>query len=198
MKLPALALALVAAACAGEEGTIQLQLVTAPGSDLLDRIQRARLTLSNPTEVVEAERDEDGELSLSLEVVAEGQASTARLEGFDAGGDLVALGLSPVLPVAAVDAVIALYVAPPLSFAEAPVALEPARSEAAGALLPSGALLAGGRDADGDPLSALVIYNVYDHGLQLGLDLPAARAQMTALTGPSDFVYLCGGLDGDG
>ncbi len=198
MRPGLLALLLLAAACAGEEGTIQFQLVTAPGSDLLDRVERARLTLSNPDQVVEAERDEDGRLSLSLEVVAEGQSGSARLEGFDAGGELIALGLSPALPVAAVDATIALYVAAPLSFAEAPVALEPARSEVAGALLAYGAVLAGGRDDDGDPVSALVIYNVYDHGLQLGLDLPEARAQMTVLTGPSDFVYLFGGLDAAG
>jgi hypothetical protein len=198
MRSAVLALLVVAAGCAGEEGTIQFELVTAPGSDLLDRVQRARLTLSNPTQVVEAERDGDGQLSLSLQVVAEGQSGTARLEGFDAGGELIALGLSPALPVAAVDAAIALYVAPPLSFAEAPIELEPARSEAAGALLPYGALLAGGRDADGDPITSLVIYNVYDHGLQIGLDLPEARAQMTVLTGPSDFVYLFGGLDDEG
>lgn len=194
----ALWLSLALAGCSGEEGTIQLELMTAPGSDLLDQIQRARLTLSNPAEVVEAERDEDGHLALSLEVVAEGESGTARLEGFDAGGGLIALGLTPALPVAAVDGSIALYVAPPLSFAEAPVSLEPARSEVAGALLGYGVLLAGGRDGDGDPVASLVIYNVYEHALQIGLDLPEARAQMTALSGTSDFVYLFGGLDGDG
>ncbi len=189
---------LLVAACSGQEGTIQIELVTAPGSDLLERIQRARLTLSNPAEVVEAERDENGQISLSLDVVAEGESGFARLEGFDDGGELIALGLSAVLPVAAVDAAIALYLAPPFSFAEAPVALEPARSEVAGALLPYGAVLAGGRDADGDPLGSLVIYNVYDHELQIGLDLPEPRAQMTALIGTSDIAYLFGGLDGDG
>lgn len=198
MRRAVLLVVLVAAGCAGEEGTIRFELVTAPGSDLLDQVQRARLTLTNPDEVVEAERDENGQLSLSLEVVAEGQSGTARLEGFDAGGALVALGLSAALPVAAVDATISLYVGPPLSFAEAPVELDPARSEVATALLPYGALLAGGRDADGDPVGSLVIYNVYDHALQVGLDLPAPRAQMTALSGPSDFVYLFGGLDAEG
>lgn len=194
-----LALALLcAAACGGTEGTIQIALVTAPGSDLLERIQRARLILSNPDKVVEAERDEDGHLSLSLQVVAEGQSGAARLEGFDGEGTLIGLGLSPALPVAAVDGTVAMYVAPPLSFAEAPVALEPARSEASGALLPYGAVIAGGRGAGGDPLAALVIYNVYDHELQIGLDLPEPRAQMTALTGPSDLVYLFGGLDAEG
>jgi len=191
-------LLLCAAGCAGQEGTIQIELVTAPGSDLLERIERARLTLSNPSEVVEAERDENGQLSLSLDVVAEGESGFARLEGFDAGGDRIALGLSAVLPVAAVDAAIALYIAPPLSFAEAPIALEPARSEAAGTLLQYGAVIAGGRDADGDPIGSLVIYNVYDHQLQIGLDLPEPRAQITAVSGVSDFIYLFGGLDGDG
>jgi ribosomal protein S6E (S10) len=191
-------LCLLAAACAGEEGTIQIEVVTAPGSDLLARIERARLTLSNPSEVVEAERGEDGHLSLSIDVVAEGQSGIARLEGFDAGGERIALGLTAGLPVAAVDAVMKIYLAPPFSFAEAPVALDPARSEAAGALLPYGAVIAGGRDAGGAPMADLVIYNVYDHSLQVGLDVPEARAQMTALTGPSSFVYLFGGLDATG
>ena len=195
----AMALALACtAACAGVEGTIEIELVTAPGSDLLERIQRARLILSNPEQVVEAERDEDGRLALSLQVVAEGQSGAVRLEGYGGDGTLIALGLSPALPVAAVDATIAMYVGAPQSFAEAPVALEPARSEAAGALLTYGALIAGGRDADGDPLAALVVYNVYDHSLQVGLDMPAPRAQPTALIGTSDFVYLFGGLDAEG
>ncbi len=194
----AAALALGSAACAGAEGTIEIDVVAAPGSDLIERIQRARLTLSNPEEVVEAERDEDGNLSLSLEVVAEGQSGTARLEGFDADDELIALGLSPALPVAAVDARITMYLAPPFSFAEAPVALEPARSEVGGALLPYGVVLAGGRDAGGDPLGSLLIYNVYYHSLQVGVDMPEARAQPTVATGPSDFVYLFGGLDADG
>jgi hypothetical protein len=183
--------------CGGEEGTITIELVTAPGSDLLERIQRARLTLSNPEQVVEAERDEDGELSLSLEVVAEGQSGAITLEGFDAAGDRIALGLSPALPVAAVDASTVIYLAPPRSIAEAPVALDPARSAMGGALLPYGAVLAGGTGADGDPLADLVIYNAYDHILQIGLDLPAPRAEPSVLTGPSDFVYLFGGIDED-
>lgn len=184
--------------CAGEEGTIQIEVVTAPGSDLLERIQRARLTLSNPEEVIEAERDENGDLSLSLEVVAEGQSGIARLEGFDAEGTRIALGLTAALPVAAVDAAISMYLAAPLSFAEAPVELEPARTEVAGALLTYGAVLVGGRDGDGDPMGSLVIYNVYDHSLQVGLDVPEPRARMTAVTGTSDFVYLFGGVDDAG
>lgn len=190
--------ALLAAGCAGEEGTIQIELVTAPGSDLLQQIQRARLTLSNPSEVVEAERDESGHISLSLDVVASGESGFARIEGFDGDGDRIALGLSPVLPVAAVDATVVVYLAAPFSFAEAPVALEPARGEAAGALLPYGAVIAGGRGPDGDPIGSLVIYNVYDHSLQVGLDLPAPRAGLTALTGTSSLVYLFGGLDAGG
>ena len=91
-----------------------------------------------------------------------------------------------------------LFRSPPQSMAEAPVALDPPRSEMGGALLAYGAVLAGGRGADGAPRADLVIYNVYDHQLQVGLGLPEARASATVIRGVTDLVYVFGGLDGDG
>jgi hypothetical protein len=202
MTLPvrraALLLAASAAACGGETGTIAVDIAAAPGGDLVDRIERLRATLSSPHEVTEATRDEDGRLSLEIEVTADGRGGFLTLEGFDAGDDLVALGISPPLPIAAVDASITIYLGPPGGFAEAPVSLEPARSELGGALLSYGAILAGGRDADGDPRADVVVYNVYDHDLQSGLDLPAPRAAPTVLSGESNYVYIVGGTDEDG
>ena len=194
----ALVLAVAVAACSGEVGLMRIDLVTAPGSDLLERIERARLELSSPPTVVEAERGADGRLVLELEVVAEGQGALLTLEGYDAGGELVGLGLSAPLPIAAVDADLSLYVAPPLGFTGAPVDLDPARSEIGAARLPYGGVLAGGRDAAGAPVAALEIYNVYDHALQRGLDLPEPRAAMAVATGASDFIYLMGGEDAGG
>jgi Galactose oxidase, central domain len=185
-------------ACGGEIGTIQVSLLAAPGSDLLDRIDRVRVELSQPRTVVEAERGADGELVVDLEIAAVNATGTIALEGFDAAGETIGFARSASLPLAAVNGTISLYVGPPLGFAEAPVALDPARSEVGGALLPFGAILVGGRAGDGDPVDDVVIYNVYDHDFQVGLPLPEERASATVVSGESDLAYVFGGLDADG
>src|SRR5690606_8958653 len=185
-------------ACGGEEGLIQIDLVAAPGSDLLERIDSARLELSDPPTVIEAERGADGALVLELDVVAEGQGALVRLEGFDAAGERNALGLRPPLPIAPIDASITLCVGPPLALAEAPVALEPARSRIGAALLPYGVVLAGGEEAGGAPSAEVLVYSGYDHALLPAIDLPEPRAGLAVATGPSDFVYLFGGTDETG
>lgn len=192
------ALLLVVAACQGDVGTIRLSLVTAPDSAVMDDVVSARLTLTSPHTVVETTRDPGGSLSLEMEVVADGPSGYVTFEGFDAGQNLVAFGRSGPLPIAAIDADVAIYVAAPLSLAESPVALEPARSEVALTRLTYGALFAGGRDSDGDPTSDLVIYNIYQHDFQVGDDLPSPRASMTAIAGDYGYVYLFGGYDAAG
>ena len=193
-------LALVAAAhgCGGEVGTIQIALVAAPGSDLLERVERVRAVVSDPPTEIEAERDDDGELRLDLEFAAQGGASTLTVEGFDADGERIALARSAPLPLGAVNAAVILYTAPPLAFTEAPVALDPPRSEIGTGLLSYGAILVGGRAASGQPVADTVIYNVYDHDLQIGEPLPQARAAPTVVSGEVDLVYVFGGMDSGG
>ncbi len=193
-------LALVASAhgCGGEVGTIEVALVAAPGSDLLERVQRVRAVLSDPPTEVEAERADDGELQLDLEIGAQDGTSTLTVEGFDADGERIALARSAPLPVGAVNAAVTLYMGPPLSLAEAPVALDPPRSEIGAGLLAYGAILIGGRAASGQPVADAVIYNVYDHDLQLGMPLPQPRAAATVISGEVDLVYVFGGLDAAG
>ncbi len=193
-----LALAAAGHGCGGEVGTIQVALVAAPDSDLLERVQRMRAVLSDPPTEIEAERDDDGELRLDLEIAAQSGAATLTVEGFDADGVRIALGRSAPLPVGAVNAAVTLYMGPPLGFAEAPVALDPPRSEIGAGLLSYGAILVGGRDATGQPVADTAIYNVYDHDLQIGEALPQARAAATVVTGDVDLVYVFGGLDSGG
>jgi hypothetical protein len=193
--IAALTAVLWGSACQGDVGTIQVTLVTAPGSTVLDQVTRARLTLDNPLTVVESERGADGSLTLDIDVVAEGTAGTLTLEGFDAGGTLVAYGTTAPLPVAAFEGVVKLYVAPPMSIAEAAVELGSARSDMAQALLTFGVVWAGGRDAAGSPTDDMVIYNVYDHDFQIGLELPESRAEMTAMPGSAGKIFLFGGVD---
>ena len=187
-----------AAGCGGQTGTIHIDLVTAPDSDLLSQIDKARATLSDPHQVTEAQRQDDGSLSLDLDIEAKNQGASVMIEGFDAAGHRIAIGFTPPLPISAIDADIAVYLGPPLAMAEAPATLDPPRSELGVARLPYGAILVGGRDQSGAPVTDVGVYDDYDHTLAPGVSLPAARAAPTVMYGESDFAYVFGGEGPDG
>jgi hypothetical protein len=192
-----LATAVAAGACTGTTGTIELDLATAPGSRVLEAVQQLRLTITNPHQVIEAGRTGTG-FDLALDLDASGVSGALIVEGFDAAGALVACGQSPAFPLAAINARIVVYMAPPRSIALAPVTLGAPRSEVSGTALSYGAVLAGGRDPGGAPSTAIAIYNAYDHTLVSGIPLPAARAGIAMGTGAAGGVYLFGGAGPDG
>jgi hypothetical protein len=179
-------------------GTISVALVTAPDSELLDDVARARLTLTEPYAVVEAERDAAGELALALDVPAGGAQGELVLEGFGADGALIAYGRSGPLPTSGITVDVALYAAPPMSLAETPAPPAMARADVGVAVLSYGALLAGGRTAEGTASAAVEVYSVYQHVFQELRPLPAARVAPAAASGARDVVYLFGGLDATG
>jgi hypothetical protein len=181
-------------ACSGETGTLEVTLTTAPGSTLLDAAQTLRMTITNPLQVVTAERTSSG-FEIAIELDASGEAAALRVEALDASGALIANGASPYFPTGALSGHIVIYMAPPLSVGAAPLSLAPARSELAVGLLPYGAILAGGRLDSGAPSDAITIYNAYDHSLAAGRPLPAPRASMTLVMGLGGIAYLFGGLD---
>jgi hypothetical protein len=185
-----------AGACAGETGTIQLELTTAPGSTLLEAVHKLRLTITNPRTVVEAERTEAG-FDLVLDVEATGAAGSLIVEGLDASDTLIATGSSPPFPVAAINARIVIYMATPLSIGLAPVGLAGERTGVASATLSYGVVLAGGEDAAGTRTAELAIYNAYDHALSAGLPMPAPRSHVAIGIGSSNAVYLFGGTGPD-
>ena len=194
---PTRAAVLVAAlggACAGDTGTLDLSLVTAPGSPLLDDVTRLRITLTSPRTVLEATRGADG-FELVLEVEARGQTAALLVEALDAGGALVAGGQSPPLQLGPVTARVAIYVAPPSDILPAPVAAPAAITDVGVGPLAYGAVLAGGRTAAGAPTDDLAIYNAFDHTLTAGLPLPAARAGLAVGVGGGGRVYLFGGTN---
>ncbi|MBK9033790.1 MAG: hypothetical protein IPL61_21410 [Myxococcales bacterium] len=194
----ALAAAAALCGCGGLTGTIALDVVTAPGSTVLDDVVRARLTLSSPPTVVEATRGADGTFRLELEVPADGPAGQLTFEGFDAGDQRVAIGRTPNLPVAAIDADVAIYVAAPDTLAAAPVTLDPARAAVGTAAYPFGVLVAGGRDSAGVASDRVAIYNVFTHAWQAGVDLPAPRVAPTIGASALGYAYLLGGDDASG
>ncbi len=185
------------AACTGQRGTIAIGLATAPGSTVLDPVTTLRLTITQPHVVYEAPRSSTG-FDLSLDLDATGETGEVILEGLDAAGTRVATGMSPGIPIDAIDAKIVIYVAAPMSVAAAPVALVPARSEVAAAALPYGAVFAGGRDPAGAPSDAIALYNVYDHSLRQGMPMPVARAGLAVGVNLVGSVYLFGGVGPDG
>ena len=60
--------ALALAGCAGSGGTVQVSLVTAPDAHVLDAVQKLRVTLTQPRQVVEATRSGSG-FDLALEMM---------------------------------------------------------------------------------------------------------------------------------
>lgn len=183
-----------AAGCNQTAGLIDLDLTTAPGSTLLDQVQHLRLTITAPPQVVEADRDAGG-FDLVLDVPASGVAGSLIVEGFDAASTLVACGQSPAFPVAALNAHIVVYMAPPMSIELAPEALSAARLGIAAGVLPFGVIFAGGADPAGAPSDAIVVYNAFDHTLSAGLPLPSPRNQLQIGVGSSGAVFLYGGFD---
>lgn len=198
MTRAALLAALVAAGCEGTVGTVQLELTTAPGSTVLDPVQRLKLRLTNPPQEEEATRGSDGGFDLTLSFAADGDVGSLIVEGYDDAGRLVATGVSPPFTLGPTDARVVIYIGAPLSVAAAPVTLGPPRSGIAGVAMPYGALLAGGRDVAGMPSDSLTIYNVYDHTLAGGLPMPIKRAGFAIGAATNGLVYLIGGVGTDG
>src|SRR5262249_20999677 len=133
-------------ACSGATGTLVVGLTTERGSHVLDAVQRLRVTVTNPRNVIEATRTSAG-FNILLEFDAAITTGSLIVEGFDGAGTLVACGQSPGFPVNAITAQIAIYMAAPRSIALSPVALE--LSDVSATPLSYGVVFAGGRDSGG-------------------------------------------------
>lgn len=184
------------AACGGESGLVQVSLTTSPGSTLLDSVQTLTLEVTNPRQVMTAERSGDG-FEIAIEFPATGSSAALIVEGFDADGALVATGATPRFALGGIDGRVVVYMATPYTVGVAPAALAVARSEPGSATLPYGAIFIGGRVAGGAVNDAVEIYNAFDHSLVSGLPLPAARAAASVTAG-STGVYVFGGIDSAG
>lgn len=188
------AVALALGACTGTTGTITLDLATAPDSHLLDAVQRLRLTITDPHQVVETTRTAAG-FDLALDVDATATNGALIVEGFDTSGALIACGQSPRFPVAAINAHVVVYMAAPWSIAASPAKFS-ARSQVAAAPISLGAVLAGGIElTDAIALSsATAVYNAFDHSLVGGIPLPAPRYGLAMAAAAAGGVYMFGGI----
>ncbi len=194
----ALTVVIALTACQGDSGTIQLGLTTAPGSTVLDPVERLRVTITEPREVFETLRTDRG-FDLDLDVEATALPGYLIIEGFAADDALVATGMSPPFSVNAIDARIVIYMAPPMSIEPAPAALTPPRAASTAAPLSYGAILVGGRDpATGTSVADVVVYNAYLHTYIAGLPLPGPRFGAALAVDRADGVFIDGGLDAAG
>ena len=98
--------ALIFVAACTQSGTIDVTLVTGPGSTMLDDVQTLELTLTDPLTTQTATRQGSG-FSIEIEVDANDAAGQLIVEGLDGSGTLIAAGESPPFPVDALDAAIA-------------------------------------------------------------------------------------------
>jgi len=190
-------LLLALGACTAKTGTINLSLVTAPGSTLLDGVQTLHVIATSPRQEFDATRDATG-FDLAFDLAADGTSGALIVDGYDAAGTLVATGESPPFPIAALDASVAIYLAPPRSLLASPAVLATPVSRLAAGPLTYGAILAGGADAATMPTTAIAIYNAFDHVLTAGLAMPAARAGQALGVAQGGIVYLFGGSDATG
>ncbi|HEY0255659.1 MAG TPA: DUF167 family protein [Kofleriaceae bacterium] len=199
-RLDALLAALLLALCAcdGNVNTIDVTLATAPNSTVLDAVQTLKLTLTNPPQTQTATRSSDGKFAIDLQLDATSETGALVVDGMDASGTIVATGASPPFPLGGVTASVVVYMAPPLSISEALVPLAPARDSFGIAPVPYGAVMLGGKTADGAPASTIAIYNAFSHAFQIGVQLPVAKASPAVAVGTSGYVYVLGGTDATG
>jgi hypothetical protein len=179
------------AACDGKQGTLDISLVTAPGSNL-DAVQTLRITVTNPPATHMVSRTSGG-FDLDLDLDASGEQASILVDGLDASGTVIDVGASPTFPLGPLDGRIRIYMAPPNSIAAAPAVIDPARAEMGIGQLTYGAILVGGATADGGASDVLQIYNDYDHSLVTGLPLPAPRIAPVVGVGAHGIVYIFGG-----
>ncbi|HEY4239207.1 MAG TPA: kelch repeat-containing protein [Kofleriaceae bacterium] len=192
--------AVVAAAlcgCGGSTGTLSIGFTGAPGANLLAGAQSLRVVLTNPSQTYTIARTSDG-FDLDFDFGATSNTGQLEVTALDAGGAVVAYGETPPLPLDAVTAAVSIYLGAPLSIGASPAALATAAGSVGAAVLPYGAVIAGGADASDAPVTDLGVYNAYDHTLTAGVAMPSALvdAAMTATSGGQ--VYLFGGLDASG
>tara|TARA_R110002096_G_scaffold44526_10_gene120335 strand:+ start:929 stop:2305 length:1377 start_codon:yes stop_codon:yes gene_type:complete len=186
-------LLLALSACTRQEGTIGISVLADPNSDLLSQIDKIEATYTGRDKTFSATRDDDG-LSLSIDLEADGSSGDLVFEGYTSDGARIAVGRVGPLPLAAIDAEVFVFLAPPNSITQAPVSLSVPRSHIGGTEASFGALLVGGLGVDG-PVDAVDVYSTYLHTVQSGLSLPQPKSAISVSAGASGLFYLLGGAD---
>ena len=188
-----------AGGCTGSVGTIDVSLITAPGSTVMTNVQTLRFSITDPHQEQTAKRGSDGKFQIDVQFDATDTRGAIIVDGMDSTGTVIASGATPPFPLNGTNANVIIYVAAPNSIAAAPTSLTPARSAVGTAALTYGAAFAGGLLADNTASDATAIYNAFDHSLTAGVALPAPRSGLAIGLGSlGEFVYAFGGNDSSG
>lgn len=158
------------------------------------RASQLRVTLSDPPTVRIVDKQAGG-FVLDLDVAAAAQRAVVKIEALGAVGELLAWGETPPLVLGPISAELAVFIAPPQTFALAPAQFEPARADMGATALSFGALFAGGLDAAGVVRAEVEIYNAYTHSFQLGAPLPEARVAPAVAANGTQLAFIIGGED---
>jgi len=187
-----------AAACNGSTGTLTLTLTEPSGATLLETdIQRIEVTLTSPPETAEADRVGSG-FTLSFSVDATGSDGQFFLQGFDGNANLIAVGETPPIPIAAIDATLTIFVAPPLSIGASQSSLEDARRDLTAAATTFGAVLVGGVSANGFASPSIEGFNAFTQSVGEFAPLTVPRVAPAVMVDSSDDLEIFAGSDQDG
>lgn len=187
-------------ACSGREGTISVSILSSPESEILSQIQRLEASLvsldGSELERFEGSRSTQGTLAIDIEFTAGESSGYLNVRGYDENDDQIAFGRVGPLPLSAIDANVAVFLAPPLSISQAPIALDEPLSHIGSTTASFGVFLAGGKNAEG-PVNQVSVYSSYLHTMQEGLPMPVALSEPTLVPGGSGTVYMVGGIDSE-
>lgn len=193
------ALIAVIGGCTASVGTINVSLITAPGSSVMTNVQTLRFLITDPHQEQIAQRGSDGKFQIDVQFDATDTQGAIIVDGMDGNDTVIASGATPPFPLNGTNANVVVYMAAPNSIAAAPTSLTPARSAVGTAALSYGAAFAGGLLADDTASDATAIYNAFDHSLTAGVALPAARSGLAVGLGSlGKFIYAFGGSDSSG
>lgn len=185
--------------CTASVGTLDVSIVTAPGSTVLADVVTLRFLLTEPHHEQTAKRGSNGTFQIDVQLDATDTRGAIIVDGMDANGVVIASGATPPFPLNGANANVAVYMAAPNSIAAAPTHLAPARSAVGTAGLSYGVAFAGGLLGDGTASDATVIYNAFDHTLTAGVALPAPRSGLALGLGSlGKYLYAFGGNDSSG
>jgi hypothetical protein len=187
------------AACGGVTGTLSVSIVDGVNESFVaTSVDTFRLTLTNPKQAVDIKRGSDNKFDASFDVDTTNTNGSFFVQGLDAAGNVIAVGQSPPIPIAAIDAKVVIFVAAPHSIDVVRNVAVPVRPGSTAFALPYGGVVAGGilpPDANGIFHAPLEVYNAYDTSVSEGAEVPDPREGMAVAVNQSGVVWLFGGDD---
>jgi hypothetical protein len=203
-------------ACGGKTGTLTVGIVVSPGDDPFNDAASVRFTVGDSSHVSSAPVSM-GKFSYKLSLKPLASPGPIIVEALDSMGNVIARGITPSLPVQAVDAQVAVWVGrvgrvqPAAAQLVVPVQVKDAqgnvtvrndpspRSELAAVNVPGlGVVFAGGRDSDGNALVKSAVYDIYTHDVIATADMSKARAGAAMAPAAGDKAAVFGGASSAG